>query len=647
MKKAVGITAGVVMVLAAGWLGATWYTGKRIEAEAPARLEEANQKLADALAGMGFGITIKQIDYERHFFSSQARYGISLAKGPGGPDDLPQGTAEFVSQIQHGPFPMGAVTRGRVMPALAFVHAELADNEDLKPLFELTQGATPLWSDTVISYNGDSTGTAGLAPIEFSKDGDVLKFSGAHAEGSYVRATQGTRGHMAIDRITLDATKNEQPVKLDMAGLAFDMDTRMGQFGLGIGTSSALVERIDIQNPDTNTQVVLQGLGYTVALTESGSNLNLDAGYQVGQIQVNGKDFGKGQASLKFERLDGKAVNELSKLYNQIIREAGESGGESDDAGPVLTDERRQALMQLGRQLLAGNPSMRLDPVSWQTAKGESRLALAIDLTKLPEPDAAAPAGDGMQAMLRQAIKRIDAQVALSKPMMQELIAQYMQGQGLDAQQASAEADDQVRSLSGMAEMLNLGKNDGDKLVASFQYADGKASLNGNEMPADELFNSLLGGLGDDGEVETSAADSALLSALDPAVVGGILDEAGFTYETGASEQGYPLMTIEPGDSGASSLRIEFNDCDIENACDDLLLRASFASQQPVALQVLNDWNLRNRWARAYLDADNQAVLEMDVNAYGGIGNSGADYLIRTFLAAVPLFAEALTNASP
>src|SRR3546814_16915868 len=104
-----------------------------------------------------------------------------------------------------------------------------------------------------------------------------------------------------------------------------------------------------------------------------------------------------------------------------------------------------------------------------------------------------------------------------------------MQGQGLDAQQASAEADDQVRSLAGMAEMLNIGKNDGDKLVAAFQYADGKANLNGNEIPADELFGNLLGGLGG-AEDEMSAAAGTLLRSLDPATVGGILDEGPGTW---------------------------------------------------------------------------------------------------------------------
>src|SRR3546814_920059 len=95
----------------------------------------------------------------------------------------------------------------------------------------------------------------------------------------------------------------------------------------------------------------------------------------------------------------------------------------------------------------------------------------------------------------------------------------------------------------------------------------------------------------------------------------------------------------------SSNLRVEFNDCDIESTCSDLLLRAGFASEQPVPLKLLNDWNVRNRWTRAYLDTDNQAVLEMDVNAYGGIGDNGADFLVKTFLASVPQFAETLANA--
>ncbi|MBO9356443.1 DUF945 family protein [Bordetella petrii] len=636
MKKAAGITAGVIVVVAAGWLAATWYTGKRIEAETPARLAEVNQKLADAFAGMSFGVEIRQIDYQRHFFTSQARYGVSLTKTPQAPQDLPQGTAEFVSRIEHGPFAKGALMQGKWLPKLAFVHAEMVANEDLKPLFELTQGATPLWSDTVVSYNGDTSGTAGVAPMQISKDGNVLDFSGAHAEGAYEQATRSSTARVAIDRIAVDSSQSERPAKIDAAGITLDLDTRQGQFGFGIGNSSAQVQRIDVEDLASATKVALQSVGYTASLAESGTSLNLEMGYQVGQVDVNGRNFGKGQATIKLDRLDGQATADLSKLYNEIFTEI----GQTEDPSAALTPERRQALLQSGTQVLAGNPSLRLDPVTWQTAKGESRLALTLDLTKPPSLDAQAPEVDDPRALIRQAIKALDIKVVMSKPMAQDVLSQLLQGQGLDAQQAASEAEAQVSAAAGMAEMLSLGKNDGDNLVGAFHYADGAASLNGNPVPIDELLGNLVGDLGDD----DAGLDNNLLGALDPGLVGEILDEMGLAYQLGAAAGGNPVMEIQPGDSGADSLRVEFNDCDIDSVCTDLLLRASFAPSKPVPLRLLNDWNTQNRWTRAYLDPDNHAVLEMDVNAYGGIGDNGADFLVKTFFASVPQFAETLAR---
>ena len=639
MKKAAGITAGVIVVLVAGWAGTTWYTGKRIEAETPARLAEVNQKLADAFAGMGFGLEIRQLDYQRNFFTSQARYGISLTKTASAPKELPQGTAEFVSRIEHGPFPKGALAQGKWLPQLAFVHAELTANDDLKPLFELTKGATPIWSDTVVSYNGDTTGTAGVAPIELRKDGDVLTFSGAHAEGQYTQATRSSTAKIEVGEVALDASQSERPVKMNASGITLDVDSRQGQFGFGIGSSSAQVRRLDVEDLATGTKVALQSLGYTANLAESGTSLNVQMRYEIGQLDVNGRNFGQGQATLNLDRLDGQATADLSKLYNEIFTEIGQS-----DASPAeaLTPERRQALLQYGKQMLAGNPSLRLDPVTWKTAKGESRLTLALDLTKPAALDAEPPAIDDPQALIQQAIKALDLKVILSKPMAQDLLTQLLQSQGLDAQQAAAEAEDQISAAAGMAEMLSIGKNDGDNLVGAFHYANGAATLNGNPIPIDELFGNLVGDLGPD---DSDGSDSNLLGALDPDLVGEILDEAGFAYQTGVAAGGNPVIEIEPGDSGAESLRVEFNDCDIETTCADLLLRASFASNQPVPLSLLNEWNTQNRWTRAYLDADNQAVLEMDVNAYGGIGDNGADFLVKTFLASVPQFAETLAGA--
>ena len=97
MKKSVAITLGVVIVGAGSWVGATWYTGKRIEEDAQRHLAQANEKLAKITPL--FGLRIDQLKYERGLFSTQARYGVSLVKNDKGLDDLPAGMIEFDANV--------------------------------------------------------------------------------------------------------------------------------------------------------------------------------------------------------------------------------------------------------------------------------------------------------------------------------------------------------------------------------------------------------------------------------------------------------------------------------------------------------------------------------------------------------------------
>src|SRR3546814_20722455 len=92
---------------------------------------------------MGVGLEIRKIDYQRHFFTSEARYGISLTKTADAPKDMPHGTAEFVSHIEHGPFPKGALAHGQSLPTLPFLHSALVDHDDLQPLIPLTPCSHP------------------------------------------------------------------------------------------------------------------------------------------------------------------------------------------------------------------------------------------------------------------------------------------------------------------------------------------------------------------------------------------------------------------------------------------------------------------------------------------------------------------------
>jgi len=222
MKKS-AVAGGVVVILAAAWLGGTWYTGKRLEAEAPARLEELNQQLAQS----PYGVKVEQLSFERGFFSTHARYGvIVVGKNHTSEQPLvPAGTLQFDAVAYHGPLPLQALAHGNVMPQLAWVRSEVVQTDALKDVFEATHGRTPLRGVTAFYFNGDTQGTSDIAPFDFNLNGHKAAFGGAHSQGSYTRATQGVQSTTQFLPLTLeglDMGSGQLSVKYDKQSLSID-----------------------------------------------------------------------------------------------------------------------------------------------------------------------------------------------------------------------------------------------------------------------------------------------------------------------------------------------------------------------------------------------------------------------------------------
>ncbi len=60
--------------------------------------------------------------------------------------------------------------------------------------------------------------------------------------------------------------------------------------------------------------------------------------------------------------------------------------------------------------------------------------------------------------------------------------------------------------------------------------------------------------------------------------------------------------------------QIYFLNCDDDGAnCEDLNFYLGFLDVKPT-LEVINDWNYNKRFSRAYLDADKDACIEMDLD---------------------------------
>ncbi|MCH3719340.1 YdgA family protein, partial [Campylobacter lari] len=123
------------------------------------------------------------------------------------------------------------------------------------------------------------------------------------------------------DTLAVDGTKSSDPIKMQMTGLSMDVDSRMGKFGLSVGDSAIKIKRIDVTKPDVDVKVALDNFGYTVKLSEDDKNINIQAAYQTGELNVNDVALGNGQAVIKLARLDGAAVKQLSDTYNQLMRQ--------------------------------------------------------------------------------------------------------------------------------------------------------------------------------------------------------------------------------------------------------------------------------------------------------------------------------------
>lgn len=75
------------------------------------------------------------------------------------------------------------------------------------------------------------------------------------------------------------------------------------------------------------------------------------------------------------------------------------------------------------------------------------------------------------------------------------------------------------------------------------------------------------------------------------------------------------------------SYQVFFRNCTENTNCEDLNFYLGFLDLKPT-LEVINDWNYTKRFSRAYLDPDQDASVEMDLDLVQGVS---AEYLDAQF----------------
>ena len=120
---------------------------------------------------------------------------------------------------------------------------------------------------------------------------------------------------------------------------------------------------------------------------EKGTNASGRADYKVGEVSLNGKTIGSGALAMSLKNLDIPATLSLMQIYQTKLQPYERAAAEAAAAGlPApelkLTEAEEAQLKSSLEKLLAAGPQVALENLSFNTANGESRANMVLDLTK-------------------------------------------------------------------------------------------------------------------------------------------------------------------------------------------------------------------------------------------------------------------------
>ena len=112
-----------------------------------------------------------------------------------------------------------------------------------------------------------------------------------------------------------------------------------------------------------------------------------------------------------------------------------------------------------------------------------------------------------------------------------------------------------------------------------------------------------------------SAAEAQMVRAQDPQSLVKALQARGYVAQLTTDRTGDPL--IRSAASG-TNFQIFFYNCTNNKECATVQFHAGYDLKTGTSLVSINEWNRTQRFGRAYLDKENDPILEMDVDLDDG-----------------------------
>ena len=627
-KKLLGLF-GAAALLFALYASTSWYIGARVQAEAEQVLETTNTYLAKNWSEQ---VRVTLRDYQRGLFTSKASYLLSF---PASKTTTFMPEVLFVNHITHDALSLTQSAHGRFEWLSASIHTTLEPNDFTRALFKATGGRSLIDGHTQLSANGSAKLAWTIRAVDHTQDTVRSRFAGATLHAEIGPALSYTKGELNVKALNITDGK----ATLDIQTSRLHTDTQLSQTGLNLGVSGADIGELSLTTLSFPT-VAAKKINTRLVLTEKDNLLSGQSHYDIERLLIGQKDLGTLQLTASYDRLNSNTVKSLADLYSDILTRSLNNEPEAD----LITAADLKQFWGYVQTLVKNSPTLRLDPFLWQTSEGQS----SITLTTVLAPVDLRSGGLGLSG---NPIQSADLTLAVSRAMVTGLLTTGIEASGVNPKQAKSTAEKELQSTLDLANKLKLGTLKGDRFVVQLSFKDNAFKVNGQAVSPEALLTFAAALVpsdwlaGDPVSASQAPDEAAVTRHLDPSVLASLLSAADFTFEELKDEQGDPMLKVSPGDSGAAKIEMLFVGCGSDPTCEDVLLRATYSPNQAVALSVANDWNLRNRWARAYVNDKREAVIEMDISAYGGIGRDAVEGMVNTFFKIVRDFSKELANS--
>jgi hypothetical protein len=110
-------------------------------------------------------------------------------------------------------------------------------------------------------------------------------------------------------------------------------------------------------------------------------------------------------------------------------------------------------------------------------------------------------------------------------------------------------------------------------------------------------------------------AGAEMVKAQDPMSIVRAMQKAGYQAKLGTDKVGDPMITSA---SSGTTFQLFFYNCTNHVACATVQFHSGYDFDKPMSLETINEWNRSQRFARAYLDKENDPIIEMDVDLDDG-----------------------------